>query len=64
MQICSRNAFQNDHDHQRCEHGAKQIQLKMAILKGIDMVKSWPGPGQKYNPLYLAVSTHPVSLCS
>ena len=21
-------------------------------LKGIDMVKSWPGPGQKYNLLY------------
>ena len=31
-------------------------------LKGIDIVKSWPGPGQKYNLLYLAVSTHPVSL--
>ena len=33
-------------------------------LKGIDIVKSWPGPGQTYNLLYLAVSTHPVSLCS
>ena len=22
------------------------------LLKGIDMVKSWPGPGQKYNLLY------------
>ena len=28
------------------------------------MVKSWPGPGQKYNLLYLAVLTHPVSLFS
>ena len=33
-------------------------------LKGIDMVKSWPGPGQKYNLLYSTASTHPVSLCS
>ena len=33
-------------------------------LKGIDMAKSWPGPGQKYNLLYSTVSTHPVSLCS
>ena len=33
-------------------------------LKGIDMVKSWPEPGQKYNLLYLVVLTHPVSLCS
>ena len=33
-------------------------------LKGIDMVKSWPGPGQKYNLLYSRASTHPVSLCS
>ena len=33
-------------------------------LKGIDMVKSWPGQGQKYNLLYSTASTHPVSLCS
>ena len=32
MQICSRNAFQNDHNHQRCDHGVKHIQLKMPIL--------------------------------
>ena len=32
MQICSRNAFQNDYNHQRRDHGAKQIQLKMPIL--------------------------------
>ena len=25
------------------------------------MVKSWPGPGQKYNLLYSTASTHPVS---
>ena len=33
-------------------------------LKGIDIAKSWLGPGQKYYLLYLAASTHPVSLCS
>ena len=33
-------------------------------LKGIDIVKSWPGPGQNYNLLYSTASTHPVSLCS
>ena len=37
--------------------------LSMKFLKGIDMVKSWPGPGQKYNLLYSTASTHPVSLC-
>ena len=26
--------------------------LQKSFLKGIDMVKSWPGPGQKYNLLY------------
>ena len=30
--------------------GAKN--LSGVSLKGIDMVKSWPGPGQKYNLLY------------
>ena len=34
------------------------------LFKGIDMVKSWPGPRQKYNLLYSTASTHPVSLCS
>ena len=33
-------------------------------LKGTDMVKSWPGPGQKYNVLYSTASTHLVLLCS
>ena len=33
------------------------------ILKGIDMVKSWPVPGQKYNLLYSTILSHPVSLC-
>ena len=33
-------------------------------LKGIDMAKSWPGPGQKYNLLYPTALTHLVSLCS
>ena len=33
-------------------------------LKGIDIVKSWPGQGQKYNLLYLTAPMHPVSLCS
>ena len=32
-------------------------------LKGIDMVKSWPGPGQKYNLLYSTILSHPVSFC-
>ena len=33
-------------------------------LKGIDIVKGWPAPGQKYYLLYSTISTHPVSLCS
>ena len=28
------------------------LRLNYESLKGIDMVKSWPGPGQKYNLLY------------
>ena len=31
-------------------------------FKGIDMVKSWPGPGQKYNLSYSTILSHPVSL--
>ena len=32
-----------------------------ATLKGIDMVKSWRGPGQKYNLLYSTILSHHTS---
>ena len=34
------------------------------LLKELDIVESWHGPGQKYNLLYSTTLTHPVSLCS
>ena len=45
-------------------HETLVIECYFLKLKRIDIVKSWPGPGQKYNLLYSTTYTHPVSLCS